>query len=167
MLPRVLPSSDDVDGRTNVLLCHDYAGNYHHYEDTQSIGVDEKSYTCDYLQSVGIFVYFSHKLVCVPPPAWTNVCHRNGVRVLGTLLCKPQTEGLEHLFRTADRPFGGRSCRRVFFPMAARLARLAMHYGFDGWLINMESRSPRRSGARTFSLCFFLNYLGNWAGIVG
>ncbi|KAF2711022.1 glycoside hydrolase family 85 protein [Pleomassaria siparia CBS 279.74] len=119
--------------KANVLLCHDYSGNYHDYEASQGIGVDEESYSCEYLQFVDTFIYFSHKLACVPPPSWTNTLHRNGVKVLGTYLVEPQTNDTERLLeQTTD------SENTVTFPMAHKLADIAKHYGFDGWLINIE-----------------------------
>lgn len=30
---------------------------------------------------IDLFIYFSHHLITVPPPAWTAAAHRNGVRV--------------------------------------------------------------------------------------
>jgi hypothetical protein len=36
-------------------------------------------------QRIDIFVYFSHSLVTLPPPVWTNAAHRAGTRVLGTV----------------------------------------------------------------------------------
>ncbi|EOA37252.1 hypothetical protein CARUB_v10010798mg, partial [Capsella rubella] len=29
---------------------------------------------------------FSHSLVTLPPPCWTNTAHRHGVKVLGTFI---------------------------------------------------------------------------------
>lgn len=50
-------------------------------------GSDQKVlYTLKYWQYVDLFVYFSHHRVTIPPPCWTNAAHRNGVKVLGTLI---------------------------------------------------------------------------------
>lgn len=143
LLPRAQPASADADAKASVLLCHDYAGNYHDYENMQSVGVDQESYTCGYLQSVDIFVYFSHKLVCVPPPAWINTCHRNGVKVLGTVLCEPQTKDIEKLLEHEGLTSRDSVPHRGQFPVASKFATIAKHYGFDGWLINMEKPFPK------------------------
>ncbi|EUC38448.1 glycoside hydrolase family 85 protein [Bipolaris zeicola 26-R-13] len=123
-------------GKADVLLIHDYSGNYHDYESVQATGVDAELYSCEYLQFVDVFIYFSHKLVCVPPPTWTNTLHRNGVEVLGTLLVEPQTEGSERLLQHT------RDGQNMDFPLAKTLARIASYYGFDGWLVNIEKRFP-------------------------
>lgn len=127
-------STNDDPGKADVLLIHDYSGNYHDYESVQATGVDVELYSCEYLQFVDVFIYFSHKLVCIPPPTWTNTLHRNGVEVLGTLLVEPQTEGSECLLQHT------RDGQNMSFPLAKTLARIAGHYGFDGWLVNIEKR---------------------------
>lgn len=87
-----------------------------------------------------IFVYFSHSLVTIPPPCWTNVAHRNGVQVLGTFI----TEWDE----------GAKVCRHLLqddgtsIAAARQLAALALYYGFDGWLVNIENPIPRSMVAR-------------------
>ncbi|TKX27406.1 putative glycosyl hydrolase family 85 protein [Elsinoe australis] len=53
--------------KSSVTLVHDYSGNYHDYEDVQSVQVDQKSYACSYLQYVDRFVYFSHKVGVFSP----------------------------------------------------------------------------------------------------
>ncbi|KAF2640793.1 hypothetical protein P280DRAFT_399484 [Massarina eburnea CBS 473.64] len=135
ILPRPQPASKD-DQKAAVLLCHDYSGNYHDYESVQQRGVDEESYTCEYLQYVDTFIYFSHKLVCVPPPSWTIALHRNGVQSLGTLLIEPQTKDADRLLLRAGNVASSRD--EMHFPIARKLADLAEHCGFDGWLVNIE-----------------------------
>ena len=121
-------------GKASVLLCHDYAGNYHDYEGVSRAGLDEDKYTCEYLQYVETFIYFSHKLVCVPPPTWINTLHRNGVKALGTILVEPQTLDSERLLQHGEDGLS--------FLLASKLAELADYYGFDGWLVNIEKPFP-------------------------
>ena len=118
---------------SKVLLCHDYKGGYHDYEGVRPTEVDAEDYSCEYLQYIDIFIYFSHKLVCVPPPTWTNVLHRNGVKVLGTFIIEPQSPDVERTLRECDGDF----------PVAQQLARMADTFGFDGWLLNLEKEFPR------------------------
>ncbi|KAF2688597.1 glycoside hydrolase family 85 protein [Lentithecium fluviatile CBS 122367] len=133
LLPRPRGIRKEKEPKADVLLCHDYSGCYHGYEAVQPTGLDEESYTCEYLQFVDTFIYFSHKLICIPPPSWTNLLHRNGVKALGTLLVEPQTQDAERLLH--HNAGGGRS---PAYPMAKKLAAMAHHYGFDGWLLNIE-----------------------------
>jgi endo-beta-N-acetylglucosaminidase D len=120
-----------------VLLCHDYAGNYHDYESVQELGQNEEMYNCEYLQNIDTFVYFSHKLVCVPPPTWINTLHRNGIKALGTILVEPQTKDTARLLQ---RTVTGDDMK---FILARTLADIAKHYGFDGYLVNIEKPFPR------------------------
>jgi endo-beta-N-acetylglucosaminidase D len=135
----LLPRCTDIDSaqetKANVLICHDYAGNYHDYESVQEVGQNDEMYNCEYLQYVDTFVYFSHKLVCVPPPTWVNTLHRNGVKALGTILVEPQTKDTERLLLRDDRKF----------ILANILADIAKHYGFDGYLVNIEKPFPKDS----------------------
>ena len=117
---------------SKVLLCHDYKGGYHDYESVRPAEVDTENYSCEYLQYIDSFVYFSHKIVCVPPPTWTNLLHRNGVKVLGTFIVEPQSPDTERMLREHDGDF----------PIAKQLAHLADIFAFDGWLLNIEKEFP-------------------------
>ena len=119
---------------TEVLLCHDYSGGYHDYESIRPNLLEDEPYSCHYLQYVDVFVYFSHKLVCVPPPTWTNTMHRNGVKVLGTFIVEPQTPEIERMLALDD---GGHN-------VAIQLASMAHTFGFDGWLLNIEKEFPKK-----------------------
>jgi endo-beta-N-acetylglucosaminidase D len=136
LLPRCTISNVEKEQRANVLLCHDYGGNYHDYESVQEVSLDDEMYACEYLQYVETFVYFSHKLVCVPPPTWTNTLHRNGVKSLGTILLEPQTKETERLLQHVD----GRDS--MAFNLVRKLGDIAKHYCFDGWLVNIEKPFP-------------------------
>ncbi|KAI9657088.1 MAG: hypothetical protein M1821_003254 [Bathelium mastoideum] len=119
-----------------IHLIHDYSGNYHDYESSQGFDVDEEQYSCQYLQFVDTFTYFSHRLVSVPPPAWTNSLHRNGVKSLGTFIVEPGSLHVEKILRTEEVDDQERSPRT--YTVATQLTKIAAAYGFDGWLINIE-----------------------------
>ena len=80
---------------------------------------------------IDIFVYFSHNIVTIPPPCWTNAGHKHGVKVLGTFI----TEWKE----------GARYCSSIldnvesYQHFAKQLVDIACYYNFDGWLINIEN----------------------------
>ncbi|KAF2826447.1 hypothetical protein CC86DRAFT_29912 [Ophiobolus disseminans] len=152
--------SAEVEGeKANVLLCHDYAGNYHDYESAQEPGLKEEMYSCDYLQFVDTFVYFSHKLVCVPPPTWTNTLHRNGVKALGAIILEPQAKETERLLQQLGGEDGNT------FRLAHRLAGIAKYHGFDGYLVNIEKPFPNL--AHIARLQAFLSQLKNNLGEYG
>ncbi|KAF2756289.1 hypothetical protein EJ05DRAFT_502747 [Pseudovirgaria hyperparasitica] len=128
--------------RARILLCHDASGNYHDYEAVQGSILSDEEYTCEHLQSVDVFVYFSHKLACTPPSTWTNHLHRNGVKVLGTLLVERDLPGYEGILESwQSLSVDG---EKTHYPLAHQLASMASVYGFDGWLVNLEHPFPRR-----------------------
>ncbi|CAK3976760.1 glycosyl hydrolase family 85 [Lecanosticta acicola] len=138
MFPRPNSKKQPSNAGSHVMLVHDYAGGYNDYEACQGAQVQGELYTCDYLHNVESFVYFSHRLVTIPPPTWTNTCHRNGVKVLGTFIVEPGTSDVRCILEQD----AGISW------VAERLARIAKHHGFDGWLINIEASFPLLSWSR-------------------
>ncbi|KAF2182736.1 glycoside hydrolase family 85 protein [Zopfia rhizophila CBS 207.26] len=162
LLQRPQLNEKDKKGSASLLLCHDYSGNYHEYENSQGAGVDEESYSCEYLQFIDTFIYFSHKLACVPPPSWTNTLHRNGVRALGTFLVEPQTNDIERLLH--HERYNDSEGERLNFPTARRLSDIAKHYGFDGWLINIEKPFPKEEW-NNHTLSAFLEQLNENLGL--
>ncbi|KAL8922762.1 MAG: hypothetical protein Q9172_003439 [Xanthocarpia lactea] len=141
--------------KTKLILCHDYQGGYHDYDGVRPDLLDFEMYSCRYLQFVDMFIYFSHKLVCVPPPTWTNCLHRNGVRALGTLLIEPQTPNLERLLTRKDG----------VFIVARQLADITGIYGFDGWLINVEQDAPETYMNWSHLLIDFILQLRKFLGV--
>jgi mannosyl-glycoprotein endo-beta-N-acetylglucosaminidase len=45
-------------------------------------GTNPDAYAIRHWYLIDVFVYFSHSLVTLPPPCWTNTAHRHGVKVL-------------------------------------------------------------------------------------
>ncbi|CAG9465226.1 unnamed protein product [Pedinophyceae sp. YPF-701] len=117
-----------------LLVCHDMKGGYLDQDAPTQGSRDSRFYKVANWGLVDAFVYFSHALVTVPPPHWTNAAHRNGARVLGTFI----TEWDE----------GAAICNKVFESkasaemVASQLTALAEHMGFEGWLINLENDIP-------------------------
>ncbi|GMI87319.1 Endo-beta-N-acetyglucosaminidase 85A [Hibiscus trionum] len=115
--------------RPRILVCHDMQGGYVDDKWVQG-GGNSGAYAIWHWYLIDAFVYFSHYLVTLPPPCWTNTAHRHGVQVLGTFI----TEGDE----------GTTICNKLLstkesaHKYAERLAELAVALGFDGWLLNME-----------------------------
>lgn len=124
------PSIEDswLGLKAKVILCHDYKGGYHDYESVCPEPLMEEMYSCEYLQYVDSFIYFSHKMVCIPPPIWTNTLHRNGVKVLATFIIEPQTPNVNRILTKKDGDY----------VLATTLANMARTFGFDGWLLNIE-----------------------------
>ncbi|NWW79239.1 ENASE acetylglucosaminidase, partial [Climacteris rufus] len=118
--------------RPRTLVCHDMGGGY--LEDRFIQGSATRDpYVFYHWRYIDIFVYFSHHTVTIPPVVWTNAAHRNGVLVLGTFITE-WTDGekiCEAFLAGGEEAFGA---------VAEQLARIAQHYRFDGWLINIENK---------------------------
>ncbi|KAL0401152.1 UNVERIFIED_CONTAM: Cytosolic endo-beta-N-acetylglucosaminidase 1 [Sesamum latifolium] len=93
-------------------------------------GKNADAYSIWHWYLIDVFVYFSHDLVTLPPPCWTNTAHRHGVKVLGTFIME-WDEGRKR----ADKLLSTKDSAQMY---AERLTELAVALGFDGWLINME-----------------------------
>ncbi|KAI6670183.1 hypothetical protein NL676_005068 [Syzygium grande] len=119
----------DLPDRPRILVCHDMEGGYVDDKWVQG-GDNPDAYAIWHWYLMDVFVYFSHNLVTLPPPCWTNAAHRHGVRVLGTFIAEWEEGRL-----TCNKLLSTKDSARIY---AERLAELAAAMGFDGWLINME-----------------------------
>ncbi len=63
-----------------LLVCHDMAGGYQQDALLQG-GTDPSFYRIWHWDSIDIFVYFSHRMVTIPPPGWVHVAHTHGSKV--------------------------------------------------------------------------------------
>ncbi|XP_073122307.1 cytosolic endo-beta-N-acetylglucosaminidase 1 [Henckelia pumila] len=115
--------------RARILVCHDMAGGYTDDRFVQG-GTNADAYAIWHWYLIDVFVYFSHNLVTLPPPCWTNTAHRHGVKSLGTFIME-WDEGK----KLADILLSTKDSAHMY---AERLTELAVALGFDGWLINME-----------------------------
>ncbi|XP_035695169.1 cytosolic endo-beta-N-acetylglucosaminidase-like [Branchiostoma floridae] len=117
-------------GVPKTLVCHDMKGGYIEDRFVQGTWRDD-CYLISHWQHIDTFVYFSHHFITLPPPGWTNAAHRHGVKVLGTLI----TEWDDGAKCCQQFLKDQASCRAL----ADKLAQMAQHYNFDGWLINIEN----------------------------
>ncbi|CAH1391145.1 unnamed protein product [Nezara viridula] len=124
-----------------TLVCHDMKGGY---LDDRWVNGSENSDEYKFLlwSCIDIFVYFSHKFITIPPLCWINAGHTHGVKVLGTII----TEGSEGA-KLWDRMAASRTMIREF---AFRLTLICDHYGFDGYLINIENTISKEAMAALF-----------------
>lgn len=77
--------SESSPSRPRILVCHDMAGGYRDDKLVQG-GTNEGAYGIWHWYLIDVFVYFSHNLVTLPPPCWTNAAHKHGVKVCWMLI---------------------------------------------------------------------------------
>ncbi|KAL4189599.1 hypothetical protein AMTRI_Chr08g207970 [Amborella trichopoda] len=128
-VPLQKSSSGSLPRRPRILVCHDMDGGYLDDKWIQG-GSNGDAYAIWHWHLIDVFVYFSHNLVTLPPPCWTNAAHTHGVKVLGTFITE-WDEGRA----VANTLLATPESSRMY---ADRLAEIAVELGFDGWLINME-----------------------------
>eukprot|EP00249_Psilotum_nudum_P019557 c27315_g1_i2 orf=269-2275(-) len=127
------PSSHEM--RPRLLVCHDMKGGYQDDKWIQG-GSNSNAYSLWHWHLIDVFVYFSHSLVTLPPPCWTNAAHKHGVQVLGTFI----TEWKEGA-AVCECLLSSKEASQMY---ASRLAELAASLGFDGWLINIENEVEQK-----------------------
>ncbi|XP_046403730.1 cytosolic endo-beta-N-acetylglucosaminidase isoform X2 [Ischnura elegans] len=121
-------------GRETVpktLVCHDMKGGYLGDRFINGTQVYDE-YRFFHWAGIDIFVYFSHHLVTIPPPMWINAAHLHGVKILGTFITEWKS--------------GEKICQEILKnpesikKFIMKLVGIADHYGFDGWLVNIENK---------------------------
>lgn len=77
----------------------------------------------------------------MPPPSWIRTAHRNGTKILGTLIFEWDAGVLDivELVLGERRPAVDQEAFAVFDTRYAdMLVDLAVERGFEGWLVNVE-----------------------------
>ena len=113
-----------------VLLGLDFGGSAYHVGWTGSPqgGYLANVYTFEQWQYVDTAYYYRHTMAFIPTVQWTNLAHRNGVRMLGTLTSDVDcSAGLNEFFTTEN-----------LTDTVDQLAAMATFYGFDGWMVDIE-----------------------------
>ncbi|CAI2348128.1 unnamed protein product [Caenorhabditis sp. 36 PRJEB53466] len=116
-----------------VLVCHDMKGGYLEEEMNGGKQFEEGKYPYMMLNwwQIDIFNYFSHHFVTIPPAEYTRISHQHGVLSLGTFITEwiPGKEICAMILESEESVEKTVNC----------LVAVANHFGFDGWLINIEN----------------------------
>lgn len=123
--------SMDEFTRPEVLVCHDYKGNY--LDDKFINGTQNyEEYRFYNWSAVDIFCYFSHNLVTIPTLQFLNAAHKNGVKVMGTFIVEDASGTRilnDQILTTKEK------VRQV----AESLVDISRRLRFEGWLLNIET----------------------------
>lgn len=132
--------SGGMNKKMKVQVLHDYKGGYQDQEDKDPVGYfpakSSHQYYLQFPKLVDEFVYFSHHRISVPPISWVHHCHRNGITCLGTVIFEKGSDLDLIVLKEQDG---------IHFKYVTLLALLAIHYKFDGYLINIETEFQNRS----------------------
>lgn len=132
------PTASTSNLQSKLVVCHDYQGGYNEK-------FNEAGYSFNWWHLTSCFIYFAHHRISCPPTDWIRTAHRNGTKILGTLIFEggnpystdsvlsmilgdsiPLYEGMPFSIAAFDTTF------------ADTLVDLALERGFEGWLINVE-----------------------------
>ncbi|KAG4067212.1 hypothetical protein HA402_000203 [Bradysia odoriphaga] len=120
---------DDSNGRPEVLVCHDLAGNY---RDDRFITGSRKwdDYRFYHWAGIDYFCYFSHEYITIPTLPWINAAHNNGVKILGTVIVESSRGRilLNEILKS----------RTYMNDVVESLVLVAKTCQFEGWLLNVE-----------------------------
>lgn len=119
--------NDDLDDRPQVLVCHDYKGNY--LDDRFiSNGTKWEEYRFYNWNVVDTFCYFSHNLITIPTLQYLNAAHLNGVKVIGTFIVENDYKVLNEILKS----------RELAERVADSLVEISKRLKFEGYLLNIE-----------------------------
>lgn len=127
-----VPSSNySLLGDRQILTSHDMMGGYKE-DNTIEVKTPGKGYNYRMLHfmSCSIFNYFSHHFITIPPLSYIKIAHDLGNKVLGTIIIE-QPELYDSLIKEIDN---------VETPFVDKLVNILKEKGFDGYLLNFESR---------------------------
>nr|CAD7588708.1 unnamed protein product [Timema genevievae] len=114
-------SSTAEDGEIENILSHRFINGSDKFEE----------YRFFHWAGIDTFVYFSHYLITVPPVVWINAAHLHGVKILGTIITEWH-DGKEVWKQVLE------SSRSVL-KFVDCLVNICLHFGFDGYLLNVEN----------------------------
>lgn len=129
-----IPSEDYLKNRPQLLVCHDYKGNY---LDDKYIGYGTNrwdEYRFYNWNVVDIFCYFSHNLITIPTLQYLNAAHLNGVKVIGTFIVE-NNDGMKVLNEILKS-------REIVERVADSLVTISKFLKFEGYLLNIEVTVP-------------------------
>lgn len=121
-------------GTPRLFAATDLAGNFvkpgmNDYTNAfQGAGDSGNVYNFSQWPYLGLVYYYNHAAMAVPPTGWINTAHRHGTPILGVMTgdCAGCAQAVNDFYAN---PTGA----------ATQMALLANTYGFDGWLIDIES----------------------------
>ena len=137
------PNNHSIQGLNpdiKVLYCPDWINNW-----VPEIDVFEpfNKFFISQWQYIDILVWFHGGGIVIPKGPWVNAAHKNGVKVIGTVMFYPNTPGLTSLLARDSND------NYLAVPI---LIEMAEFYGFDGWFFNIEQSSTSANATKMLEL---------------
>ena len=137
------PSNHTILGLSSdpkILYCPDWINNF-----TPEVGEFEpfNKYFVTQWQYIDILVWFHGGKVVIPKGSWIDAAHKNGVKVIGTIMFYPNTPGMNELLAQDSED------NYLAVPI---MIELAEYYGFDGWFFNVEQSSTSANATKFLEL---------------
>ena len=147
----VLPRCAPFTPCAQVIHCHDMA--YRSDVDGQHGSAEFHAYAFRFWKYIDIFLYFSHARIALPPVAWIQAAHTNGVKILANF-CTEWSEGeRENARLLAGVSAFDADSKPMWQRYADAMVALAVEHAFDGWFLNIEAPLPAAVSAESASAC--------------
>ncbi|EAL73713.1 hypothetical protein DDB_G0268520 [Dictyostelium discoideum AX4] len=126
---------------TKRIHCHDMMNGYQIDKYCQGIyeGINDRKtlwssefYNFYHWNLIDTFIYFSHHRISIPPVGWINSAHKNGVKVLGTIILE-WDQSLSDCYLLVD------GIQEDVNHFINKLIEISNHFKFDGWFLNLET----------------------------
>ena len=132
--------------KRKVVICHDIPGGKNSDPICFNDFSTDHEYRFEHWSNIDSFIYFGHYRLTIPPPSWTNQAHKNGCKILGTLIfewddgakeCKDMLDGVvTYKGKMVDNDLGA-----MYY--AEKIVEIAKFFKLDGYLMNFESNVPQ------------------------
>lgn len=145
--------------KRKVLICHDIPSGINQDPICFNDFSKNMAYRFEHWSNIDAFIYFGHYRLTIPPPSWVNQAHKNGVKILGTLIfewadgakeCKDMLDGVvSYQGKVIDTDLG-----ELYY--VEKIVEIAKYFKLDGYLMNFESDVPQEYVDTTLQFLEFL-----------
>ncbi|EJU03867.1 hypothetical protein DACRYDRAFT_21286 [Dacryopinax primogenitus] len=134
------PRINHLGDKGKLCVCHDMMGGYPN-------DAHNPMWTMNWWAIADTFIYFSHHRVSPPPRQFISAGHRQGCKVLGTLILEGESDRYRVLMGNDTTSISPQT-NNISKKYADHLIDLCELRGFDGYLLNFEVSYENSHNAR-------------------